>query len=141
MVDRGPYVPPPELPRGLGPVTPVLSRRGVFIPEVGKHLNVMLPGEIVRCEVTEVLSANAAVVTITSICIDKSGHGYKKDSVLAVQRSWDGMSEQWGPISDREIREREAIDRAREQIAAEEEARRELAASMDAGLDESLRQT
>jgi hypothetical protein len=112
--------PPAPLPGNIRPVTPVLSRRGEFVPEVGKQITIDLGGELSRCDVIEVLGPDAIVAKVVNFVVDKSGHGHKKDSVIACMRIFNGLSEVWMPISDREVREAEAVDRLRQQVAAEQ---------------------
>ncbi len=116
-----PVQPAVPLPGNLRPVQPFLARRGEFVPEVGKRLTLTLQGEVVGSEITEVINHDLVVAKITSIVTDKGGHGYRKDSVVPVQRKWNGMSEVWEPISDREVREQEAVDKAREMAQREQE--------------------
>lgn len=120
-----------QLPPNLRPVTPHFSRRGEFVPEVGKNVTVDLGGETIRCEILEILSHDVIVVCvgtrdpqtgkIVGVVIDKTGHGIKAGSNIAVQRSTDNPLgiETWRPVNDREVREQEAIDRARAQVAAQ----------------------
>jgi hypothetical protein len=83
--------PPPRLPPELRPVTPVLARRGDFVPTEGATITITLPGEIVRAQVMELLSRDVIVVEIKSIVVDKAGHGFKTGSHLACKRSWNGL--------------------------------------------------
>lgn len=107
-----PQAPQASLPHDLSPVQPVLAQRGRFRPEVGGSVSVTLDGEIVRVEVTQVHGPHAFIGRITSLVVDKSGHGFKRNSIVACQRKFNGLSETWEPISDREAREREAAELA-----------------------------
>jgi hypothetical protein len=115
-----PVVPPPSLPGNLSPVVPVLSRRGVFKPVIGGRVIIALPGERVESKVLEIISDNAAVVEITGLTTSKYQHNWAKGSKLAIQRVYNDLGEQWEPIDDRSVREQEAIDRARDQLRAQE---------------------
>lgn len=116
-----PIIPPPGLPPRLQPVTPVLLRRGAFIPEVGKDITVSLPGEEARCKILEVLSPNAIVVECGMTANVAKLHNFIKGSKVAVQRDWLAeRGEVWVPIDERAVREQEAVDRMRQQVAAEQ---------------------
>src|SRR5215467_15828313 len=83
--------PPP--PSHLQPVVPVLSRRGEFLPTVGREMSIDVGGEIVSAKVTDIITRDAIVVEIIGIVVDKANHGYRKGSVIPVQRTWNGMQE------------------------------------------------
>lgn len=108
--------------RELQPIVPNFARRGDYVPVVGGYLNVTLPGEIVRSEVMEIHSRDVAVVKILSVVLGKGGHQYHTGDLVAVRRAQTDLAEQWEPISDREVREREERARAA-RFAREEEER------------------
>jgi len=122
----------PPLPSHLQPVVPVLARRGVYTPQIGKKMSVDLGGEIVEAEVTQVFSHDVIVIKVTGIVVDKSNHGFKKGSVVPMQRSWNGLQEVWIPISERETREREHLERIERQVKADEEEKRRAAMARQA---------
>lgn len=120
-------VPPPMLPRGIRPIVPVLGRRGEFEPTACKngpeckgcigHLTVMLPAEQVRSRITEVLSRDCVVVELGLVMMTKE-HSYRRGQKIAVQRTWTPEAlERWEPIDERAVREAEAIERVRAQVA------------------------
>jgi hypothetical protein len=133
MPDR--IIPAPPISGRVGPVIPVLGRRYEYLPTVGSWLVVSLPGEDVRTKVIEVKSRDVIVVELVGhVGVVRGGHQYKTRDILAVQRgeSEGRLNEIWIPISEREVRMREDAERLAAQAV-------ELA--MEAGLDESLKQT
>src|SRR5580765_5660854 len=72
--------------RAGSPVTPVLTQRGVFIPEVGRRMVLALPGENVSGEVVERLSDDVLVMKITGIVLNKAGHGYRTNDHVPCER-------------------------------------------------------
>lgn len=104
-------------PTRTGPVLPVHAQRGVFQPEPKGFLIVSLPGESTRAEVTEVYGDDVVLVKL-GVIMTRGGHSYKTGDPVAVRRAWNGLSEQWEPISQHEVREREA--RALAEMAAAE---------------------
>jgi hypothetical protein len=94
------------------PITPIMTQRGTFVPEVGRRMVVALPGEHCTCEVEEATSDDVIVVKLTGIVINKAGHGYKAGDVIACQRAVNDLNiEEWQPISEREVRMREDATR------------------------------
>ena len=118
-----PPTPPVPLPANLRPTQPFLARRGEFQPTLGGGITVTLEGEMVRCTVTEVLGPDHIVVEITSITTGKAPHAFRKGSILACQRSTSDLTEIWVPIDERSVREQEAVEKVRQQIAAEQTRR------------------
>ena len=128
MADNPFNAAPPPPPHGnLRPIIPVLARRGEFMPRVDGPMSVDLGAEIVATKVLQVLSEDVVVVEVTGIVVDKSGHGYKKGSVVPIQRTWNGLQEIWVPISERATREREHLEAVKRQVAADNEAKRQAA--------------
>lgn len=115
-----PPTPPAPLPANLGPVTPFLAKRGEFVPTLGGGITLTLEGETVRAMITEVLSPDHIVAEVISITTGKAAHPYKKGSILACQRSQTDLGEVWVPIDERAVREQEAVERVRQQVAAEQ---------------------
>lgn len=116
-----PIIQPPGLPQGTGAVLPVHARRGSFVPTVGGYLNVVLPGEIVRTEVEQVLTRDVVMVRIKTVTMHNASHTLKFGDPIAVQRHVGELSEEWVPINDREVREREEMEKA-ERAAKERSA-------------------
>jgi len=127
-----PVNPPPPLPSHLQPVIPVLARRGVHVPKVDETMSVDLGGEIVSAKVKRLFSRDVILVEVTGIVVDKANHGYKKGSNVPMQRSWNGLQEVWIPVSERETREKEHIERIERQVAAEEAEKRRAAMARQA---------
>jgi hypothetical protein len=110
----------------LRPVVPLLAQRGQYVPEVGKSLQVTLPGEIVRGVVEDVMSQDVCTVQLfgpVGMLGSKSGHTYKDKDIVACHRVIDDLGmEIWAPISRREVEMREEARR----IARLEAEEREL---------------
>ena len=102
----------------LGPVLHVLARRAP-VPQVGKRVEVMIPGELVSAKVDEVISDEAIVVTVDSLVTGRAGHGIKTGDPVACRRKVDDLGvERWMPIDNREVRMREIAHRLAEEEAA-----------------------
>jgi hypothetical protein len=100
-------------PTYLDPVRPVHARRGEFTPEVGGFLTVTLPGEMVRSEVIETFGRDVVMVKILGVVLGKGGATQKTGDLVAVRRSQKNeLTEEWIPVSDREVAEQEQRERA-----------------------------
>jgi hypothetical protein len=99
-------------PVAASPILPHHARRGEFMPEIGKPMNITLPGETVRGEVEDIFGDDIITVRLTGIVMGKGGHTHKTNDLIAVRRVDTPLGEKWEPISDREVREQEERDRA-----------------------------
>ena len=89
-------------------VTHFAARHGEFEPQKGGFLTVDLGEEKTRAEILNVVSRDVVTARISGPVLDKSGHGYRKDGVIAVRRDRDRMGiETWVPVSLRAVTEAE----------------------------------
>lgn len=109
-----PIVPVPSLSGRVGPVTPMLARRGEYLPTEGGFVVISLPGEDVRAKVMEIKSRDVLIVELIGhVGVIRGGHQYKSGDTVAVQRGEAAghLKEVWQPISEREVRMKEEAER------------------------------
>lgn len=97
-------------------------------PVEGALLNCMLPNELIRSVVSEVMSDNLCIVRLSVSTPIAKTHHYKRDDFVPVRRTRDDFGQTvWVAISEHEM-EAAAREEA-EQAAARESAAAEIAAN------------
>lgn len=82
---------------------PAIFRPGQnFRPEVGKHLTVTFPGEIIRCRVEREIDQDRAIVEIEAMPMAKT-HMYRKGDKVGVQRRMENGQDIWEALDDRDF--------------------------------------
>lgn len=73
--------------------------RMMFIPEVGRYLTVMLPGELMRAQVTKVVGRNLVFVQLGQPMT--RGHTFRLGDQVACRRTPGVLGETWQAIENR----------------------------------------
>lgn len=109
-------------------IVPAFARHGVFVPQEGGKLNIMLPGELVGSLVLKIVGRDVAIIEL-AVYNDRNGvkkkgavlgksHIYQPGDILTCQRTIDEMGvEQWVPVERKH--DIDAAERLAAEIASE----------------------
>ena len=113
----------------LEAVTPHLTQRRRYQPEVGHKITIDFPGERSRAEIKRVFNQDNVVVELLAAPVGKGGTNYTKGEILVCRRGFNETLgvETWNVVTDRKLDEEAAIARLEqeehERIAKEEQDR------------------
>ncbi len=96
-------------PPGTEVVAPYLTKRNRYKPEVGKFINVEIPGERLRAEIKGVSSDDVVLVEFPKVLVARGGHSFVGGGLYPAKRSLgDHDLEVWKAISEFELQQQEA---------------------------------
>lgn len=73
-----------------------------YVPSVGSHLVVRLPGEIMRCVVERVVDANRVIIEIDAVPMSRS-HQYRLGDRTGARRKVEHGRDVWEALDDRDF--------------------------------------
>jgi len=73
-----------------------------FVPEIGSHLTVQLPGEVMRCRVDQVIDTDTVIVEIDSMPMAKT-HLFRIGDKTGARRRSENGRDVWEALSDRDF--------------------------------------
>lgn len=73
-----------------------------YVPSVGSHLVVRLPGEIMRCVVERIVDANRVIIEIDAVPMSRS-HQYRLGDRTGARRKVEHGHDVWEALDDRDF--------------------------------------
>jgi hypothetical protein len=73
-----------------------------YVPSIGSHLVVRLPGEIMRCVVESVVDANRVIIEIDAVPMSRS-HQYRQGDKTGARRKVEHGRDVWEALDDRDF--------------------------------------
>jgi len=115
----------PLSPPGTEVVAPYLTKRNRYKPEVGKFINVEIPGERLRAEIKGVSSEDVVLVEFPKVLVSRGGHSFVGGGLYPAKRTLgDHDIEVWKAVSEFELQQQEArarFEQEQREIAAQAE--------------------
>jgi len=74
----------------------------LYVPPVGSHIVVRLPGELMRCLVERIVDENRVIIEINGVPMSRS-HQYRRGDKTGARRKVEYGKDVWEALDDRDF--------------------------------------